>query len=184
MKLSENDVDKRIETLELLREMSVEKKIESLYFIDFHRFSPNLKLENVAGISKHCTEAHEIVEMFPNLKMINVQIQSLRKATEMAKQFQHLEEAFIDVNHLDFIIPFIRFTPKLKTIYLNNTDSIRSLPNLNLIKLIKQRKKLANAANVMIYFKEEAYLKIKSVKIFFFITADNILLKFCVLLLL
>lgn len=163
LKLIDRDFDKRIEIFEQLHKMCTEAAIKSLYFIDFHQFSSHLfrSLGNVVGVSTNCTDVHDIVEMFPNLKLIRAQIRSLRHAKEMAQQLIHLEEAFIDVFHIDYIIPFIRFTPKLKTIYINNTDSIKVLPNLNLTKLVKQRKKLANSANVMIYLKEEAYLKIK-----------------------
>lgn len=163
LKLNTRSLERRIEIFEQLHQMCTDTAIKSLYFINFHQFSPQLfrSLENVVGVSTDCTDVHDIVELFPNLKLIRAQIRSLRHANEMAKQLIHLEEAFVDVFHIDFIVPFIRFSQKLKTIYINNTDSIKVLPNLNLTKLVKQRKKLTNAANVMIYLKEEAYLKIK-----------------------
>lgn len=103
----------------------------------------------------------EIFEVFPHLKLIRAEIRSMRQAKEMAQHLGHLEEAFFDVFHIDYIISFVRFTQTLKTIYINNTDSIKLLSKLNLTKLAKQRKKLANPVNLSIYLKEEAYLKIK-----------------------
>lgn len=163
LKLNERNVERRIEIFEQLHKMCDEAAIKSLYFIDFHQIFPHFfrSLTNVVGISTHCTDVNDIVEMFPNLKLIHIHIQSLRQAKDMAQRLIHLEEAFIDVFHIDYIIPFIRFTRNLKIIYINNTDSIKMLANLNLIKLVKQRKKLANSTNVMIYLKEEAYLQIK-----------------------
>lgn len=163
LKVIEHSIESRIETFEQLHEMSVEKVIQTVYFIDFHQIVPHVfrSLDNVNGLSTNCTNVHDIVEMFPNLKLISVPIRSLRQAKEMAQHLVHLEEAFIDVFHIDYIVPFIRFTSKLKTIFINNTDSIKALPSLNLSTLIKQRKKLMNSENVTIYLKEEAYLKTK-----------------------
>lgn len=163
LKLNSRDLDRRIEIFEQLHRMCTAKTIKSLYLIDFHQIVPHLfrSLANVVGISTNCTDVFDIVKMFPNLKLIRTEIRSLRQANEMAKQLTHLEEAFFDVFHIDYIIPFVRFAPALKTIYINNTDSIKVLANLNLTKLVKQRKKLVNSVNLSIYLKEDAYLNIK-----------------------
>lgn len=167
IKLAEQSTESRIETFNQLKRMSTERAIQSLYFVEFHKIEPEYfgSLANVVGLSTLCDNVHDIVEMFPNLKMLSVQIRSKCLAVKMAQQLVHLEEAFVDVNHLDYIVPFIRFTKKLRTIFINNTDSIKALPNLNLSKLVKQRKKLANSTSVVIYLKEEAYLKIKCLSI-------------------
>lgn len=164
LKLITSDQDTRIEVFEQLHQMStVDKTIKSLYLLDFHQVLPHLfrSLGNVEGISTACTNVFDIFRMFPNLKLIQVGIRSLWQAKQMAQRLIHLEEAFVEVRHIDLIIPLVRFAPTLKTIHINITDSIQVLSNLNLTKLVKLRKKLANAVNLTIYLREKAYLKIK-----------------------
>lgn len=122
-------------------------------------------LHNVEGISSKAIEPRTIATFFPRLKWIQSEIKSGTHAKRFADQLKSIEEAFLDVSYLDYIIPLIRFAPKLRVIYINNTGAMKPGNKLSQLNLIKLREKLSNAENLMIYLKEEAYLKIKSMSI-------------------
>lgn len=108
----------REKTLQLLRKLSAEKTFETFYLIDDH--SQNLlnfvdaigTFENVAGISTYCIEVSNMAKVFPSLRLIRIPNKSLWHAEEMAQQFVHLEEIFIDcVCHIEFIIRSFKHHP-------------------------------------------------------------------------
>lgn len=123
-------------------------------------------LSNVEGIYATDIPIANILQQLPHLKIIEKEITSMRAAIQLAKSLINVEEAYLSVKYIDFIEPFIRYSPKIRKIYIKDTASIKYATNLNLFKLNRLRKKaFSTAKNLTIYLKEMPYLKIKRMSI-------------------
>lgn len=163
LKISTEEVE---QTFIALKELCDQNAVQSLYLMgDLRRlnFSNNQipKLKELQGIYKSGLTTETISLSFSHLKLINMEITSFKQATVLAKQLSSLEEAYLTVQQIDLILPFVRFTPKLTKIYIGNTSAMKQGAKLSPFNLNKQRNKLIEAANVTIYLKDEAYFKIK-----------------------
>lgn len=141
--------------------------IQSLFLVgDLKSVNNNLpKLNKLNGICAKQMTTTTILESFSHVKLISAEITAFSQAQKLAKVLISLEEGYFDVTSIDFIIPFIRYTPKLTKIYIDNTTAMKPGSKLSLIKLEKIRNRLTNTKKLTIYLKEEAYLKIKQMSI-------------------
>lgn len=140
------DERKAFETLCVICESSVDH-------IELHR------MDNVVGMSGRLND--RIISVFPHLKVIHTSISSLKYAKVIAEKLVHLEEAYIEVRDIGYIVPFIRHAVKLRIIYIDNTAAIRPSQKLSIFHLKKLRKQLSGATSLTVYLLEEAYLQIK-----------------------
>lgn len=159
-----------------LRRMFNEQAFQTLYLIgDLGNVDQTYPtLTNVEGICSGRIKVIPIAEIFPRLKFLKAEIRSMQQAKDIATQFVHLEEAYIDVSQIDYIVPLVRYARTLKKIYIDNTIAMKPGNKLSRINLNKQRNKLNGASNLTIYLNENAYLKIKCMSI----CNDNCLIHF------
>lgn len=159
-----------------LRRMCNEQAFQTLYLIgDLGNVDQTYPtLTNVEGICSGRIKVIPIAEIFPRLKFLKAEIRSMQQAKDIATQFVHLEEAYIDVSQIDYIVPLVRYARTLKKIYIDNTIAMKPGNKLSRINLNKQRNKLNGASNLTIYLNENAYLKIKCMSI----CNDNCLIHF------
>lgn len=156
-----------------LRRMSIEQAFQTLYLIgDIDETYPTLN--NIEGIFSERIKVMALGKIFPRLKILKADIQSMQQAKDIATQLVHLEEAYIDVSQIDYIVPLVRYAQTLKKIYIDNTAAMKPGNKLSRINLNKQRNKLNGASNLTIYLNETAYLKIKCLSI----CNDNCLVHF------
>lgn len=140
-----------------------EQTCRTLYLIgNFVNLHPTFSiLRNVGGVSSDRINVNTLSILFPNLKLLKTGINSMVQAKNIAIQLNNLEEVYIDVKHIDYILPFVRYATKLKKIYINNTTLIKNKIKLCQINLHKERNKLEHAEKLVVYLMEEAYLKIE-----------------------
>lgn len=156
-----------VTVFEQLRELCERNAIQSLYLVgEFTQENDLLpKLNNLIGLSTKMMDASMVLTSFVHLKVINMSIASMKEAIQLAKKMVNLEEVYFEVNSIDVIRPFIRFSPKLTKILIDNTVAMKSASKMNLLNLEKLRKSLHGAKPLTIYLKEEAYLKIKNMSV-------------------
>lgn len=157
----------QISIFQQLRMMNDQESFQTVYLIgDLSHIEHTYPvLDNVEGISSDRTTTSSLISLFPRLKLLKTEIRSMKQAKDIAIQLIHLEEAYLNVNHIDYIVPLVRFATNLKKIFIDNTTAMKPGTKLSQLNLHKQRSKLAGAVYLKIYLKEEAYLKIKCMSI-------------------
>ncbi|XP_031625617.1 uncharacterized protein LOC116342245 isoform X2 [Contarinia nasturtii] len=152
-----------------LTELCHQEAIKSFYLIGELAAMNTAMLPNLINLVGICTKGiriEKILTSFPHLKIIEREISSQREAIQLSKGLINVEEAYLTVTWLDFIVPFIRYTPTISKIYIDNTTAMKHANKLNLFELNRIRKKnFSTAKNLTIYLKEEAYLEIKRMSI-------------------
>lgn len=147
-----------------LKDLCDRNAIESLFLLGeldgLNDYLPKLSILN--GICTKQMTTFTTLCSLSHLKLINIRITTLVEAKQLAQRLNNLEGAYLEVTRFDFITPFIEFTPKLSTIYINNMPTIGPKPKLKLFELGKLRQ---NLTDITIYLKEELYLKIKCASI-------------------
>ncbi|XP_031637995.1 uncharacterized protein LOC116350362 [Contarinia nasturtii] len=77
----------------------------------------------------------------------------------LAQNLTELEEFHtISVGSIDVVMPFIRYSPKLRVMFLETSELYPTAKNVSLELLHKERHKLENACKLTIYVDEPTYL--------------------------
>lgn len=169
------DVDQLIKNLHSLHKNQQIKRLHLQICNEEFFYSPKFKtLKFVESIEttdpySYCEKSFNIFASLPNLKCLTLYCQfgnSLNKSQSafLVQKLDQLEELHINAQPIGDMIPFVRYSAKLKCIYLMKQPYGRTFKegNTTVHTLDKSRRELKHACKLTIYMDEEQYLHVKN----------------------
>lgn len=167
------DVDKIIKNVQFLYDKQQIKRLHMIIRWKSFSFIPKLSklyfLESVKAGIPILSDDHESINdsiltftSLPNLKLLQLWNNAIHihLLKFLAQNMVELEEIHAKFHQIDHIIPFVRYSAKLKCIYIRAI--LVGDITITIQMLDKERQKLKNSCKLTIYMNEHYYLKMKN----------------------